>query len=154
MLPLHAWINDGLMAVFFLLVGLELRREMTDGELTSARRGRRAPGLAALGGMVVPALIYLCLNRGDPAALRGWAVPVATDIAFALAAHRPARQARAGRAEGVPDRAGDPGRPRCHPGDRGLLHRPAGLAGARLAAAVLAVLWGLPRAGVRALGPT
>ena len=77
-------INDGLMAVFFLLVGLELRREITRGELASARR-LAAPGLAALGGMAVPALILVALNWGDPAALRGWAVPVATDIAFALA---------------------------------------------------------------------
>ena len=78
------WINDGLMAVFFLLVGLELRREITRGELASARR-LAAPGLAALGGMVVPAAILVALNWQDPVALRGWAVPVATDIAFALA---------------------------------------------------------------------
>ena len=78
------WINDGLMAVFFLLVGLELRREITVGELASPAR-LAAPGLAALGGMAVPALILVALNWRDPAALRGWAVPVATDIAFALA---------------------------------------------------------------------
>lgn len=83
-MPLAQWVNDGLMAPFFLLVGLELRREMTEGALASARRVA-APGLAALGGMVVPALIYAGLNWHDPAALRGWAVPVATDIAFALA---------------------------------------------------------------------
>lgn len=77
-------INDGLMAVFFLLVGLELRREITQGELNSPAR-LAAPGLAALGGMAVPALILVALNWGDPSALRGWAVPVATDIAFALA---------------------------------------------------------------------
>ena len=77
-------INDGLMAVFFLLVGLELRREITMGELASPAR-LAAPGLAALGGMVVPALILVALNWGDGTALRGWAVPVATDIAFALA---------------------------------------------------------------------
>ena len=80
----HLWVNDGLMAIFFLLVGLELRREMTTGELASVKRVA-LPGLAALGGMIVPALIYLAINWGDPAALRGWAVPVATDIAFALA---------------------------------------------------------------------
>ena len=80
----HLWINDGLMAVFFLLVGLELRRELTTGELASVRRAA-LPGIAALGGMVVPALIFIALNRGDTLALRGWAVPVATDIAFALA---------------------------------------------------------------------
>ena len=83
-LPLAAWINDGLMAVFFLLVGLELRREITRGELASPSR-LAAPGLAALGGMVVPALIFVAFNRADSTALRGWAVPVATDIAFALA---------------------------------------------------------------------
>ncbi len=82
--PVHIWINDGLMALFFLLVGLELRREITQGELASPAR-LAAPGLAALGGMVVPALIVVALNWGDRAALRGWAVPVATDIAFALA---------------------------------------------------------------------
>ena len=82
--PVHLWVNDALMAVFFLLVGLELRREMTQGELASPSR-ILAPGLAALGGMVVPALIFAAFNRHDPEALRGWAVPVATDIAFALA---------------------------------------------------------------------
>ena len=83
-LALHAWVNDALMAVFFLLVGLELRREITTGELASPAR-LAAPGFAALGGMVVPALIFLAFNRADPTAMRGWAVPVATDIAFALA---------------------------------------------------------------------
>ena len=82
--PVHTGINDGLMAVFFLLVGLELRREITVGELASPRR-LAAPGVAALGGMIVPALIYVAFNWQSPAALRGWAVPVATDIAFALA---------------------------------------------------------------------
>ena len=83
--PVHVWINDGLMAVFFLLVGLELRREITRGELASPAR-LAAPGLAALGGMLVPALIFVAFNWRDGSALRGWAVPVATDIAFALAA--------------------------------------------------------------------
>ncbi len=82
--PLHIWINDGLMAVFFLLVGLELRREITCGELASPARVA-APGIAALGGMVVPALIFCAFNWSDRSAMRGWAVPVATDIAFALA---------------------------------------------------------------------
>ena len=82
--PVHIWINDGLMALFFLLVGLELRREITQGELASPAQ-LAAPGLAALGGMIVPAVIVVALNWGDRTALRGWAVPVATDIAFALA---------------------------------------------------------------------
>ena len=83
-LSVHLWINDALMVVFFLLVGLELRREITSGELASPQR-LAAPGLAALGGMAVPALIFTAFNWHNPAALRGWAVPVATDIAFALA---------------------------------------------------------------------
>lgn len=77
------WVNDGLMAVFFLLVGLEIKREMLDGQLSTWPR-RALPGVAALGGMVVPALIYVALNWGGAETLRGWAVPAATDIAFAL----------------------------------------------------------------------
>jgi NhaA family Na+:H+ antiporter len=77
------WINDALMAVFFLLVGLEIKREFLDGELATWPR-RALPGLAALGGMIVPALVYIAFTWRDPALLRGWAIPAATDIAFAL----------------------------------------------------------------------
>jgi NhaA family Na+:H+ antiporter len=81
--PLLLWINDGLMAVFFFLVGLEIKRELLRGELSTF--GQAAlPTVAALGGMAVPALIYVAINAGDAVALRGWAIPSATDIAFAV----------------------------------------------------------------------
>lgn len=81
--PLLLWINDGLMAVFFFLVGLELKRELIEGEL-SDKRNIILPGVGAIGGMIVPALIYLYFNAGDSSAISGWAIPAATDIAFAL----------------------------------------------------------------------
>ena len=83
--PLLLWINDGLMALFFFLVGLELKREVLEGNLSS-RDQIVLPAVAAAGGMLAPALIYSLINLGDPALLRGWAIPAATDIAFALAA--------------------------------------------------------------------
>jgi len=80
--PLHFWINDGLMTIFFLVVGLEIRREMFEGELRSLRRAS-LPLAAAVGGMLAPAIIYALLNRGGVGA-PGWAIPMATDIAFAV----------------------------------------------------------------------
>ena len=79
----HQWIADGLMAVFFLLVGLEVKREWYDGRLATAAE-RRLPILAAVAGMAVPALVYLAVTGFDPAVSRGWAIPSATDIAFAI----------------------------------------------------------------------
>lgn len=81
--PLLLWINDGLMAVFFFLVGLELKRELIEGEL-SDKRNIILPGVGAMGGMLIPALIYLYFNAHDASAANGWAIPAATDIAFAL----------------------------------------------------------------------
>lgn len=81
--PLLLWINDGLMAVFFFLVGLELKRELLEGEL-SDKRNIALPLFGAIGGMGIPALIYVYFNYDDPSALNGWAIPAATDIAFAL----------------------------------------------------------------------
>ncbi|EDM38008.1 Na+/H+ antiporter NhaA [Pedobacter sp. BAL39] len=81
--PLHVWINDGLMAIFFFVIGLELKREFMDGELSSFRKAL-LPMSAALGGMLVPALLYFAINRGTDAG-HGWGIPMATDIAFALA---------------------------------------------------------------------
>lgn len=82
--PLLLWINDGLMAIFFFLIGLEVKREVLDGELSDPARVV-LPVIGAIGGMAVPALIYAWINWGDAVAINGWAIPSATDIAFALA---------------------------------------------------------------------
>ncbi len=82
-MTVHLWINDGLMAIFFLLVGLEIKREFVDGHL-STWAYRALPMVAATAGMIVPAIIYLAVAGGDPALQRGWAIPAATDIAFAI----------------------------------------------------------------------
>ena len=81
--PLLLWINDGMMALFFLLIGLEVKREVLEGHLSKPSQ-IVLPGTAAIGGMVVPALIFWAMNTGDAAAMNGWAIPMATDIAFAL----------------------------------------------------------------------
>ena len=81
--PLILWINDGLMAIFFLLIGIEIKRELIAGHLSTPQK-IALPAIAALGGMIVPAVIYIAFNYGDDFALRGWAIPTATDIAFAL----------------------------------------------------------------------
>ena len=82
--PLLLWINDGLMAVFFLLVGLELKREVVEGQLSSPDQ-IVLPAMAAIGGLAVPAVIYWMINKDSPQGINGWAIPTATDIAFALA---------------------------------------------------------------------
>lgn len=81
--PLLLWVNDGLMAIFFLLIGLEIKREIMDGQLSN-RDQIVLPSMAAIGGFAIPALIYVWFNWGDESALNGWAIPAATDIAFAL----------------------------------------------------------------------
>ncbi len=104
--PLLLWINDGLMAVFFFLIGLEVKREMLEGELREPSQ-IVLPGCAALGGFVVPAAIYAYINWNDPVALAGWAIPAATDIAFALGVLSMLGSRAAGVAQAVPDLARD-----------------------------------------------
>ena len=81
--PLLLWINDGLMAIFFLLVGLEIKREVLEGELSSIDKAA-LPAVAAVGGMAMPAAVFVAINWGNAETLKGWAIPAATDIAFAL----------------------------------------------------------------------
>ncbi len=80
---LQLWVNDGLMAIFFFVVGLEVKREVLEGQLSTAEQ-RRLPIMAAIGGMAVPALVYMAIAGGEPGLARGWAIPAATDIAFAV----------------------------------------------------------------------
>jgi len=82
--PLFLWVNDGLMAIFFFVIGLEVKREVMEGHLSSLSKVA-LPGIAAIGGMVVPALVFILFNSGGEFAMNGWAIPTATDIAFALA---------------------------------------------------------------------
>ncbi len=80
---LYHWVNDGLMVIFFLLIGLEVKREILEGHLSTIKKAA-LPGIAAVGGMAVPAAVYIYFNSGDSLAMNGWAIPTATDIAFAL----------------------------------------------------------------------
>jgi len=81
--PLLLWVNDGLMAIFFFLIGLEVKREVLEGHLSSMSQ-IALPGIAAIGGMIMPALVFIAFNQGESFAMNGWAIPTATDIAFAL----------------------------------------------------------------------
>ena len=121
--PLLLWVNDGLMAIFFFLVGLEIKREVMEGELSSFSQ-IVLPGMGAIGGMLVPALIYAAFNWGDTVAMDGWAIPVATDIAFALA--RTARLVWRSRTDGPQNFPADAGyfrRPGSHRHHRAVLFR-------------------------------
>ena len=146
---LHHWINDGLMAIFFFVVGLEIKRELVHGELASPRRAA-LPVAGALGGMIVPALLYLALNREGPG-LRGWGVPMATDIAFALGVLALAGRRVPSELAAVSTNAGGRGRHRRHPRHSGLLHGRHLGRGPAVAAALLAFIFILSRVGLRNL---
>ena len=120
-LTLRAWVNDAAMALFFLLAGLEIKRQLLLGELRNPRAAA-LPALAALGGMVVPALIFLAVNAGG-AGSRGWGIPVATDIAFAVGRGRPGRQAHPARCPHLHPHPGRGRRRRRHRRDRRVLRR-------------------------------
>ena len=112
------------MALFFLLVGLEIKREVVEGSLSQPSQVA-LPIAGAVGGMIVPAALYVAFNWSDPLALRGWAIPAATDIAFSLGVLAVARQPRAARAQGIPDDARHRRRPGLDPDHRDLLYRPS-----------------------------
>ena len=116
--PLLLWVNDGLMAVFFFMVGLEIKREVLEGSLSHISKVA-LPAFAALGGMIVPALVYSLFNWGDTTAMQGWAIPMATDIAFALGILS-LRQARPRGTESFSAGPGDHRRPGCDRCDRPL----------------------------------
>ena len=117
---LHHWINDGLMSMFFFVVGLELKREFIGGELSDPRNTILPIG-AAVAGMLVPALIYTLLNAGTGAA-GGWGIPMATDIAFSLAIIYLLGDRRAAGRQGIPHHAGHCGRPGRRGGDSPVLY--------------------------------
>ena len=120
-LTLQDWVNDGLMAIFFFVVGLEIKRELVEGELRDPRRAA-LPAVAAVGGMLAPALIYVAINVGGDGA-RGWGIPMATDIAMAVGVLSLLGSRVVPVAEALPAGAGHRRRHRCHRRDRRLLLR-------------------------------
>src|SRR5215472_1636952 len=122
--PLLLWINDGLMAIFFMLVGLEIKRELIEGELSDRSRAP-LPASAALGGMAVPALLYLAITRNAPGAAVGWAIPSATRHRLLARRHRALWQPRPGFAQAFPDGTCDHRRSRVDRHHRDLLYRAA-----------------------------
>ena len=118
-MTLHDWVNDGLMAIFFLIAGLEIKRQLVTGELHEPKAAA-LPALAALGGVVVPALVFTLFNAGHAGA-RGWGIPVATDIAFAVGIVAAGRPPHPARRPHLHPHAGRGGRHRRHHRDRRLL---------------------------------